>query len=169
MATYCAPIRHTDWHGLEPEESWREVEGAQDEVRWILELIDRDVEEGVPGSDAQLLDEEVVTNAHSLEADRSLAERFQVQADKWTQETQHLSSPAQMMSHPSYQAILGMAVENKQEVIRLLLLDLRQNRNEWFWALSYLTQANPIKPADAGKMDKMISAWTRWGREHNLI
>jgi hypothetical protein len=99
----------------------------------------------------------------------SLAERFRTQADKWARETQHLSSPAQMMAHPSYQAILGMAQEDKREIIRLLLLDLQQNRNEWFWALSYLTQDNPIKPSDAGKMDRMISAWLNWGRKNHFI
>ena len=102
-------------------------------------------------------------------AELSLPERFRVQADKWARETQHLSSPAQMMSHPSYQAILGMAQENKREIIRLLLLDLQQNRNEWFWALSFLTQDNPIKASDAGNMDRMISAWLNWGRKNNFI
>jgi hypothetical protein len=99
----------------------------------------------------------------------SLAERFRTQADKWARETQHLSSPTQMMAHPSYQAILGMAMENKREIIRLLLLDLQRNRSKWFWALSYLTQDNPITPSDAGKMDKMISAWVNWGRERDFI
>jgi len=45
----------------------------------------------------------------------------------------------------------------------LLLQDLKENRRPWFWALSYLTQANPITPNDAGRMDRMIEAWTRWG------
>ena len=99
----------------------------------------------------------------------SLAERFRTQADKWARETQHLSSPSQMMAHPSYQAILGMAQENKREIIRLLLLDLQKNRRKWFWALSYLTQDNPITPSDAGRIDKMISAWVNWGHLHDLM
>jgi hypothetical protein len=110
----------------------------------------------------------VLTRPVTVESKR-LDQRFREQSDKWAQETQHLSSPNQMMAHPSYQAILGMASENKREIIRLMILDLKQNRNEWFWALSYLTQDNPIKHSDAGKMDKMISAWVNWGLEHNLI
>lgn len=99
----------------------------------------------------------------------SLEERFQEQANKWRRETEHLSSPSQMMTHPSYQAILGMAQENKPLVIRLLLHDLQTNRRPWFWALSYLTQDNPIKQADAGKIDRMIKAWVEWGKERDLL
>lgn len=69
------------------------------------------------------------------------------------------------MMHPSYQAILGMG----WKVVPFLLRDLQQNRRAWFGALSYLTRANPIKPKDAGKMDKMIEAWVQWGRDKGLL
>jgi hypothetical protein len=95
----------------------------------------------------------------------SLKERFREQADKWQQETQHLSSPSQRMMHPSYQAIMGMASDNRDEVIDLMLRDMQQNRREWFWALSYLTHENPIERKDAGRLDKMIKAWVRWGQQ----
>jgi len=100
---------------------------------------------------------------------RSLEERFREQADRWQRETQHLSSPLQRMMHSSYQAILGMAAEHKRPVIRLLLLDMQQNRRDWLLPLSYLTQANPLNPKDAGKTDKMIEAWMRWGKEQGIL
>jgi hypothetical protein len=99
----------------------------------------------------------------------TLERRFNEQADKWGRETEHLSSPMQIMMHPSYQAILGMARENEQGVIRLMLRDLRDNRRMWFWALSYLTKDNPIKPTDAGKLDKMIKAWVDWGTRRGIL
>lgn len=99
------------------------------------------------------------------EADRTLEKRFQQQADKWQQETQHLSSPSQRMMHPSYQAIMGMANDNRDEIVDLLLRDMQQNRREWFWALSYLTHENPIERKNAGRLDKMIEAWVRWGQQ----
>ena len=101
--------------------------------------------------------------------DLSLAIRFREQADKWARETEHLSSPTQMMMHPSYHAVLGMAHESGVEVIRLMLQDLRDRRTPWFWALSYLTKDNPIKPSEAGKLDKMIKAWVDWGRAKGLL
>jgi hypothetical protein len=103
------------------------------------------------------------------EVDQTLEARFHQQSDKWARETAHLSSPTQKIAHPSYQAILGMAQENRDLVIRLLLQDMQDNRRQWFWALSFLTQDNPVTQADAGKIDKMISAWVEWGKARRLL
>jgi len=92
---------------------------------------------------------------------------FKREAERWSSETGHLSSPTQKMLHPSYQAILGMGQEHREETIDLLLQDLKENRRPWFWALSYLAQTNPITPAEAGRMDQMIDAWVRWGKSRN--
>jgi hypothetical protein len=85
-------------------------------------------------------------------------------AQQWEDETSHLSSPSQRMTHPSYQAVLGMGREYPKEIIGLLVQDMKENRRQWFGALSYLAQANPIKPEDAGRIDRMIDAWVRWER-----
>jgi len=99
----------------------------------------------------------------------TLEQRFHEQADKWSKETQHLSSPSQIMMHPSYQAMLGMAQENPSQMITLMLRDLIDNRRPWFWALSYLTKENPIRQSDAGKLDKMIQAWAEWGKRRGIL
>jgi hypothetical protein len=102
----------------------------------------------------------------------TLAQRFQEEAAKWDRETAHLSSPLQKMMHPSYQAILGMSSdspESKREVIGFMLRDLKANRRDWFLALSYLTQQNPIRPADAGKTSKMIASWVTWGEVQGIL
>jgi hypothetical protein len=64
----------------------------------------------------------------------TLEQNFREQAKKWDRETAHLSSPAQRFSHASYIAILGMANDNRDKVIDLLLRDMKNNRREWFWA-----------------------------------
>lgn len=107
--------------------------------------------------------------ATAVEAQESLEARFREQADKWALETAHLSSPTQRSSHPSYLAILGMAREDNEEIIRLMLRDLRDNRRLWFWALSYLTKENPIMREDAGKLDRMIKAWVEWGKQRGKL
>jgi hypothetical protein len=92
-------------------------------------------------------------------------EQFVMHADKWDKETAHLSSTAQIMGHPNFQAILLMG----DKVIPFMLRDLEKNRRMWFSALTYLTGENPVSAKDSGKMDKMIRAWTAWGKQRGLI
>lgn len=112
---------------------------------------------------------EQLVNQQSAVRPKTFENQFYEQANKWARETAHLSSPTQRMMHPSYQAILGMARDDEETVIRLMLQDLRDNRRLWFWALSYLTKENPIKDADAGKLDKMIKAWVDWGKQRGKL
>jgi hypothetical protein len=98
----------------------------------------------------------------------TIEQQFVEQADKWDNETAHLSSPAQRFLHPSYVAVMGMAQDNRDVIIRLLLRDMEENRREWFWALSYLTHENPIDRRDSGNLDKMIKAWVQWGKTKGL-
>ena len=103
---------------------------------------------------------------------RTLEGKFLEQAEKWDRETAHMSSPLQRMMHPSYQAILGMGAaspHNKREIVRFMLRDLRKNHREWFLALSYLTEQNPISPKDHGKTSKMIASWLKWGEGQGLL
>jgi hypothetical protein len=109
-----------------------------------------------------------VQNEVAVDA-RSLELKFREQSDKWWSETAHLSSPAQIMMHPSYQAILGIAVGHEREMIRLMIRDMKAHRRLWFWALSYLTNENPINPSDAGKLDAMIRAWSEWGEKRGIV
>lgn len=151
MLDYCPPPRDAIVEWCEPEPSWSTVERSESQRRKkVLRTLEVALVSSKPTSPA------VVT--------RPLAERFHEHAEKWGYETAHLSSPTQMMMHPSYLAILGMAQENKDEIVRLMLGDLQQNRRPWFWALSYLTNDNPIKQTDAGKLDKMIKSWIDWGK-----
>lgn len=102
----------------------------------------------------------------------TLEQKFQEQSETWRRETSHLSSPLQKMSHPSYQAIMGMAgesPENKLQVIRLMLLDLFRDRSDWYLALSYLTQQNPIHQRDYGRPSKMAESWVNWGKSQGLL
>ena len=90
----------------------------------------------------------------------ALETQFLDHADKWERETAHLSSPTQMMRHPSFEAILLMG----DSVVPLIIRDLETHRRYWFGALTFLTGENPITPSEAGKMDLMIRAWVNWGQ-----
>lgn len=103
--------------------------------------------------------------ARAATSELSLKERFHEQADKWERETAYLSSVTKRAMHPSYQAIIGMGAD----VVPILLRDLQQNHRDWFWALAAITQANPVKEGDGGKVDKMIDAWLNWGKQKGLL
>ncbi len=153
MSTYCHQIRPTDWH--EPEEdSWQETH--QSHAR---------AERKLAQAFAAALLVQAETATEPFAANAPLEALFAEHAERWQAETAHLSSPSQIMAHPSYQAILGMG----KAVVPLLLRDLQRNRRPWFWALSYITGENPISRSDAGKMDEMISAWVKWGEKAGLL
>jgi hypothetical protein len=89
-------------------------------------------------------------------------ERFQRLASVWRAETSHLSSSTQMAAHPAYQEIISLG----PEVVPLLLADLAKQPDHWFTALKTITGANPVDPADRGRIDKMAQAWLKWGTEN---
>ena len=92
----------------------------------------------------------------------SVAARFQRLAAVWRAETSHLSSGTKMAEHHAYQEIIGMGTA----VVPLLLADLGRQPDHWFVALKAITGANPVGPADRGRIDKMANAWLQWGTEN---
>ena len=154
LIEYCYPDRPLiEWSRPAPE-SWREEQRTQKQA-------ERSLAEAVIAA-------RPAVKARTTTSERSLEERLLEHAEKWERETMYVSSPTQSMEHPSYQAILGLARDNKQEVIRFLIQDMREHDRPWFWALSYLTGENPINRADAGKLDKMIASWSMWARKAGL-
>ena len=113
----------------------------------------------------QYPDDEVTVTCVSDAPTLTLAERFKYHADKWEQETSHLSSPTRMIAHPSYQEIVAMG----DEVVPLLIRDMQETGRTWFWALTSLTKANPVDPRDAGKVKRMIDAWVKWGKKRGRL
>jgi hypothetical protein len=96
----------------------------------------------------------------STQPAESIEERFERLAAIWREETSHLSSSTQMAAHPAYQEIIALG----PEVVPLLLRDLAREPDHWFTALKTLTGANPVDPADRGRIDKMAEAWLKWGQ-----
>ena len=98
----------------------------------------------------------VVSGAESVE------QRFARLAALWHEETWHLSSATRMAEHPAYREIISLG----EAVVPLLLRELAREPDHWFSALKAITGANPVGPADHGRIDKMAAAWLDWGRLH---
>jgi hypothetical protein len=92
-------------------------------------------------------------------------ERFQRLAHDWRDETAHLSSISRMVMHPKYQSIIGMG----PEVLPILFRELAVEPDHWFWALSAITEADPVPPEDAGDIQKMRAAWLQWAKEEGYL
>jgi|CZKH01.1.fsa_nt_gi hypothetical protein len=178
MAVPCGQERH-DWYTREERDSARSYEYEphkkhQGRLRrtYAHILAERRLKE-YQRAFFRALEEQVAPQAEqAIAAKAKLEADFFKQAEKWDRETAHMSSPLQKMMHPSYQAILGMSAEsaqNKRDIIRFMLHDLKTSHREWSLALSYLTQHNPINPKDYGKTDKINAAWIRWGEDEGRL
>jgi hypothetical protein len=93
------------------------------------------------------------------------AQKFAALADRWKRETAVLSSVSQIAMHPAYQEIIGMG----REAIPLILQELEQEPNHWFWALRAITGESPVPPDQRGKMQEMANSWLHWGREQGYL
>ena len=83
-------------------------------------------------------------------------------AEQWRRETGMMSLVSKMSIHPAYQRIIGMG----QAVVPLILRELEQEPDHWFWALQAITGANPVKSEQRGRLKQMAEAWIQWGREN---
>ncbi len=103
----------------------------------------------------------------SVEAKRIAAERrFNKLAKAWKTETELVSKVTKRMMHPAYQKIIGMG----EPAIALILKDLSKNGpDDWFWALTAITDENPITDAIAGDMVAMTEAWLLWGKNAGYL
>lgn len=93
---------------------------------------------------------------------------FRENADRWKEETAHLSSVTKMLAHPSYLRIVGLAKDSiNHELERLLLRELENEPDYWFDALTAITGENPVHPQY--DFDESVNAWLEWGRRKGII
>ena len=102
----------------------------------------------------------IVTRAISIE---TTEQKFRRLADQWREDTEHLSSITKACMHPAYQRIIGMG----QAVVQLLLRELREDPDHWFWALNAITERDPAQSEDT--FDGAVQSWLQWGRENDYI
>lgn len=93
-------------------------------------------------------------------------QRFKKLARTWKAETELTSKVSKRVLHPAYQKIIGMG----EPAVPLILKDLAEHGpDDWFWALTAITDHNPITEAIAGNMSAMTEAWLAWGRRNGYL
>jgi hypothetical protein len=90
----------------------------------------------------------------------TLEQKFERLAAIWRAETAYLSSTSALVNYPAYQEVIALG----PAVVPLVLRELEQRPQHCFEALQVLTGANPMDPADRGKVQRIAEAWLRWGR-----
>jgi hypothetical protein len=109
-----------------------------------------------------LSDRGVIVDPQKPISSAQLEKEFRKLAGQWRRDTEFLSSVTQMASHPAYQRIIVIG----RPAIPLILQELKQRPDHWFWALSAITGEDPV-PAGAA-FDEAVQAWLRWGKEQGF-
>ena len=103
--------------------------------------------------------------ADEIDIEPADRERFNELAYQWEKETVLLSSTSQAIKHPAYQEIVSLG----EPAVPLLLDRMRETGGHWDHALRAITGANPVKPADRGKIAVMQASWLEWGEANGRI
>jgi len=97
-----------------------------------------------------------------------LEKEFYHHAEQWKAATGHLSSISRTLAHPAYLRIIGLATQStRDEIVRLLLRELRDDPDHWFAALTAITGVDPVNPEH--DLDQSIADWLSWGKQKGLI
>ncbi len=88
--------------------------------------------------------------------------RFEALAERWEEETFFLSNSERINAHPALQEIISMG----QPVTPLILERMRAQGGHWFEALQQIIGADPVSPADYGKIAAMQNSWLEWGERN---
>jgi hypothetical protein len=101
----------------------------------------------------------------STPVDTEAAERFEALKNDWKSKSRFISNSAQMAMLWPYQQIIGMG----ERALRLILRELENETDHWFWALEAITGENPVPEEAAGEVEQMAQAWIDWGRQQGLL
>ena len=91
-----------------------------------------------------------------------MQQKFDRLTKEWSHDTAHISSIHDMCMHPAYQKIIGIG----PKVVPLILRELERSPDHWFWALSSITEENPVPEESWGRIEDMTTAWLNWGLEN---
>jgi hypothetical protein len=111
-----------------------------------------EIPKGEPGS--------IATNTGFPSA--SMARLFHEHAERWKNETGHLSSVTWMTTHPSYLRVIGFG----QDVLPLILKELKEHPDHWLVALNAITREDPAP--EAATFREAVATWIKWGERRGF-
>jgi hypothetical protein len=96
------------------------------------------------------------TASNESESEKKSRKKFYRLLRQWKNATEVESSLSNIVMNPAYQKILGMG----HDAVPFILEELRLGSPLWwFWALEYITEANPVPSKYKGKVREMAKCW----------
>lgn len=96
--------------------------------------------------------------------EQTYREKFDALKEEWRKETLFLSSTHEICMHEAYQKIIGIG----PPAVPLIMNELRDQPDHWFWALRSITGTNPVPERERGNLEAMAERWLEWGNRHGL-
>jgi hypothetical protein len=90
----------------------------------------------------------------------SAVAKFKTLVSDWRASRNQAGSVFEMAMHPAYQQIIGMG----QDAVPLILFELEESVDHWFWALAAITGANPVPDSHRGRLKLMTQDWIMWAK-----
>jgi hypothetical protein len=84
--------------------------------------------------------------------------------EKWYEETKYLSS-SQMFENEYYKKIISMGIA----IVPVIIARLKETPEHLFVALNKITNINPVKSENRGKIKKMAEDWILWWEENKNV
>jgi hypothetical protein len=104
-------------------------------------------------------------NIKVSEISSAVASRFYQLAEQWQSEVEGMSSTTKMSQHPAYPEIINMG----NQIVPLLLSELKHNPLYWLSALKEITGVDPITTEQRGRVKQMAESWLEWGKNQGYI
>jgi hypothetical protein len=95
--------------------------------------------------------------------DSSLVRKFRQFARRWRDETAFISSVQEMVTNYWYQRIVGLG----RPALPLILDEMRNRPDHWFWALRAISGEDPVRPG--ADFDEALGEWQAWGKRKGLL
>lgn len=88
----------------------------------------------------------------------TIKSKFKKLMNEWKEDTLFISDISKICTHSSYQQIIGMG----ENVIPLIISELKSNPDHWFWALKAITGKDPVPEEKKGNIREMSNIWIEW-------
>ncbi|WP_143547132.1 hypothetical protein [Rhodococcus sp. 05-2255-1e] len=97
-----------------------------------------------------------LAQANYADALGDVRDEFNAYRDEWRRQSEYMSSVTEMILLPAYQRIIGLG----KPAVPLIVDELREGVDHWFWALSAITGTDHA--AGATTMSEAAARWIAW-------